>query len=262
MGTIRDFMFFEKQKPVYLSYADALTHCNNDLGYEDTEIVEVVLEKTKLFKKKLDEEPIHIDASLAFGITVLNICMQPSNEINVLDFGGACGANYFMFKKILSNCKLNWCVVETSAMCKHAKTLENEELHFYDDIQLASQAGKIDLLFSSGTLMYLTDPREMLKKLTSINAKYIFLTRLSLITGNEDIVTIQQSLLSENGIGKLPGQFKDKIVKYPHTNISENYFYEILNKDYQLKATVEDQTGTRRIKGEPVVGYGVLFQRT
>ena len=152
-----NFLKRPKVKRIYASYADALAHCDNSSGYEDNELVQVVLEKTKRFKQSLAESDcIDIDTTTAFAVTALDMCIRSTNEISVLDFGGACGAQFFHFKKILPHCKFNWVVVETSAMCKAAKELGTDELSFYDDIEVAaSKMEKIYLLLSSSTLMYL-----------------------------------------------------------------------------------------------------------
>ena len=264
MPTIRDFIppivfnFLKrpKVKRIYASYADALAHCDNSSGYEDNELVQVVLEKTKRFKQSLAESDcIDIDTTTAFAVTALDMCIRSTNEISVLDFGGACGAQFFHFKKILPHCKFNWVVVETSAMCKA------DELSFYDDIEVAaSKMEKIDLLLSSSTLMYLENSLLMLKKITSLKAQYIFLTRLSLTKGINDIITVQESWLSENGNGKLPETFKDRVIKYPHTNVNERNFKEILSENYKLKAMFNDQSGVNPVNKEPIIGYGALFQ--
>jgi putative methyltransferase (TIGR04325 family) len=273
-GLIKSFIppilfavFRNKQKVerLYLSYEDALKNCANESGYEEDDIVKVVLEKTKRFKNELENKTaFQVDATTAYAMLVLNKCFENTSQINVLDYGGACGAHYFTFRSFLnSKYRVNWIVVETTNMCKYAIELQNDELRFYDDIDLAvKKSGKIDLIFSSGTIQSVNDPRKVLHQLINLNTKYIFFTRLSLTKGAQDVISVQKTMLSENGIGSLPEPFKDKPVEYPHTNMPENEFEGILNKSYKVLYQFNETSGIHSVNDELIVGYGVLLKKS
>lgn len=183
-----------------------------------------------------------------------------SKEINVLDFGGACGAHYFQLRNIIDkNLKINWVVVETPGMVAQAKKLETNELTFCSDFDDAiKKLGTVDLLHTSGTLQCVDEPLIYLEKILNCNAKWVLFNRLGLNQIDRDAITIHTSKLSWNGIGDLPEGYTDKIVKYPFTFMSEKVFLEKVQNKYSLIAKFFDQSGIKAIKGEDIVGYGLL----
>lgn len=68
-------------------------------------------------------------------------------------------------------------------------------------------------------------------------------------------------MLSENGSGRLPIGFTDKEIRYPHTNMCERDFMEIMGENYDLIQKFDEISGIRKVNEEPIVGYGVLFER-
>ncbi|MBD2551641.1 hypothetical protein H6G65_19130 [Microcystis elabens FACHB-917] len=62
-------------------------------GYESADIVNVVVEKTKLYRDNLalKRTPIELNATSAYTLCSL-LAAAGKNAINVLDFGGAAGA--------------------------------------------------------------------------------------------------------------------------------------------------------------------------
>jgi putative methyltransferase (TIGR04325 family) len=252
-----------KADPTYLTFDDALKNCATENSYEDDDLIKAILAKTKLLKQQLANEPYpHINATTAFGLIALQHSAV-NGHLTVIDFGGACGAHYFTFKKLLGEgYKINWNVVETPAMCKYAQELANAELHFFDSLPSAlSQTKNINLVFSSGTIQYVREPKITLQQLVSIRTRYFFLTRLSLTVGEKDIISIQQSTLSANGSGDLPKELKDKNIEYPHSNIKEIDFNSILLKHYLIKLKFDEKTGIHEINDEPIIGYGLLLER-
>lgn len=167
----------------YADYAQALNHCTEH-GYENADIVNVVVEKTKTFRDNfaLNTASVHLNATSAYSLCSL-LATSGQNEINVLDFGRAAGAHYFLTRAVLSStCKLNWIVVETPAMAEKARhILSNDELSFSSDlIEAASSLKQIDLLHTSGTLQCVDNPYDYLRKLISTSANHILFNRLGL----------------------------------------------------------------------------------
>ncbi len=81
----------------FASYNDALRECTTD-AYEEQELIEVILKKTKRFVSNLNKSVIPIWETSAYTLlSIINplITNLESKTINVLDFGGACGAHYF-----------------------------------------------------------------------------------------------------------------------------------------------------------------------
>ena len=68
-------------------------------------------------------------------------------------------------------------------------------------------------------------------------------------------------MLSWNGIGELPDGYTDRMIKYPLYFMSERKFFELLDEKYKVVAKFNDQSGAYAVKGEKIVGYGLLCKR-
>ena len=148
--------WFSGPVELYGSYADALLRCS-ERGYENEDIVEIVVAKTRNYRELLARGDLHstqINATSSYGLCAILASLKWP-EMNIVDFGGGAGAHYLLARAILPpSIRLNWAVVETPAMVQKAKeSLSSEELQFHADLaEAASSMGRVDLLHSSGTL--------------------------------------------------------------------------------------------------------------
>jgi len=254
----------ENQHQIFLTYQDAARLCTTD-AYEEEELIEVIFKKTKRFSENLKSEIIPIWESTAYSLlSIINpIIESKTTQINVLDFGGACGAHYFHIRSLLDKeLKLNWVVVETPTMVKCAKKLETDELSFFDNFADAiAKLNRIDLLHTSGTLQCVDNPKKYLTEIINCNAEWLLFNRLGLNKIDRDVVTIHSSKLSWNGIGELPVGYTDRWVKYPFNFPSETKFMIALEEKYSLIAKFNDQSGMYAVAGEEIVGYGLLCRK-
>ena len=230
-----------RQGRLYAAYKDAIQACGES-SYQQEALVNIVHEKTKRYRDRLgNERPVDIDLSnlqMALAISVAGT----NREIRVLDFGGACGAHYFLARSFLGGSqKLRWCVVETERMIEKARDLENGELRFFSDVQAAiEELGQVDLLFSATALQYCEDPYESLRRLVDCRATYLVLTRLLLTSGNRDLICVQRSKLSANGPGPLPKGMRNGRAMYPVTAMRRDLVEGILKDRYRLRARVHE----------------------
>jgi putative methyltransferase (TIGR04325 family) len=243
----------------YPSYAAALAECS-DNAYENRDIVQVVLEKTKRLRAATLYP--HVNATNAYLMVSL-LQKAVSGSISVLDFGGACGYHYFLARGILpSKVTLRWTVVETPEMAKAANELTNDELSFSSDLSAAiARAERIDLLHTSGTLQCTDRPLGYLRTIVDSGAESILFNRLGLTKGGRNVVVIHESMLSWNGPGPLPENFEDRAVRYPFVFPPEAEFYSILNERYDLAMTFEDESGMFAVPGESIIGRGLLANK-
>ena len=247
----------------YSSYEQALKHCDTN-AYEEKELIEVIFKKTKAFKLSLQTKPVNIPETAAFSLlSAINpIIENEAKQINVLDFGGACGAHYFHLRTLIhSKLKLNWAIVETPTMVEYAKQLETDELSFYHDFQEAAhKLGNIDLLHTSGTLQCVDNPGTYLNAILNCNAKWVLFNRVGVNKIDRDVITIHTSKLSWNGIGELPEGYTDRWIKYPFIFSSEKWFLSKIKEKYDIIAKFNDVSGMYDVKGEKIIGYGLLCQ--
>jgi putative methyltransferase (TIGR04325 family) len=248
----------------YPSYAAALSACNSK-GYDDEEIVRVVFEKTKVYREALDRQPtLKVSSTEAYGLLSLAHCAAmdpgPKPSLKVVDFGGACGAHYFAFRRFFaSSLRFDWIVVETGAMCRAAAPLAGGELSFCTALDEALRVGPVDLLFASGTIQFVEEPYRVLERMTSSGARHLLFNRLTLGARSEDVITIHHSMLSWNGIGPLPAGVEDREVRYPYTLLSKERFEARLT-GYDPVVEFEDPSGAPFAHGEVVSNVGRLYR--
>jgi putative methyltransferase (TIGR04325 family) len=108
------------------------------------------------------------------------VCKESNGEISVLDFGGGMGIAYVHIVSSLVNCpSVTYHVIEREGVCEAAARLfENDKnIHFLSKIP--SELPNLDIVYMSSALQYVEDYQGLLKKLTSLGAKYFLFVKLS-----------------------------------------------------------------------------------
>jgi putative methyltransferase (TIGR04325 family) len=250
------------EKKVFESYKDAQLYCTND-DYQNTELCNVIADKTLIFRNQLKNETSNLNATNVFLLAaILNETNNYQNKLfTVLDFGGACGTHYFEIRKYLpASLNLKWIVVETEQMVKSAteKKIHNNELIFTDSL---NDLPYVDFLYSSCAIQYTSNPYLFLEELLKLGAKSILFNRMMFNENDKDIVTIQKSFLSENGPGSLPEHYTDKLISYPHTTLSFRKFSQKVLQTYRLNWMFNESTGTLKIVNESIIGRGLFYSK-
>lgn len=247
--------FLKQNQKLYSSYKTAQAQCKN--GYTDKDLLEVIYQKTRIFRDAiLLNRPVITENSFLRTLIGLSLALR-RNELNVIDFGGACGAHYFISKMVFGkSTNLRWHVVETPNIVSSAIELEDGHLKFFDDLQKAKDGLEhIDLVFSSGALQYTPEPYEFLEQLTECKAKNIFITRAGLSTLPKELIIVQKARLSENGIGPMPQGMNDKIIQYPVIFARKDKFEEILSRNYSIEILFNEDE-RYYAAGQPINMYG------
>jgi putative methyltransferase (TIGR04325 family) len=243
--------------PEFSSWDEALKKSTKS-AYENSKLTNLVFEKTKEYREKLSNGIISINNSEIQTLTALGIALssqQQSRKITVLDFGGACGAHFFLAKNIFGTIEFDWRVVETVEMVKEARDLESSELHFYSSIQDAvANTNSVHLVHSSGTLQYMPDPYASLEQLVNIKADYILLSRLGITPEANEIITTQKHMMSANGPGVAPKDFKDEICIYPCQYPIRSKIESILSEIYTLEFLNDDPSGKFSVGSHEIIG--------
>lgn len=184
-------------------------------GYEEPELVDVILQKTRAYEPEADWP-------------------EMAGVSSVLDFGGGCGVHYKQARSPI----VRWAVVETPAMVERASELATDKLKFFTSIAGAADwLGSIDAIYSSGALQYAPDPERTLGQLCGVRAKRILWDRLTL-SETSTKSEVQLSLLGENGPG-LIRSFSGKAVRIKRVRIPEQAFLAA-HGDYDLSARGDD----------------------
>jgi putative methyltransferase (TIGR04325 family) len=257
----------QQKKPTktYSSYGAAMEDCD-PRGYQESDIVNAVIEKTKIYRDELlRRRPIRL--GVAHSLIICSIYGQNSisNDVKILDFGGAAGHHYFLVRSVIpKETKLKWAVVETPAMASLcAGVFSSDELYFVSDITEAKVLlGCVDIVHTSGALQCVDDPVKYINKLVETDADQIVLNRLGLTKGRQDIITVHESLLSDNGPGPLPPGIKNRTVRYPFTFPGQDRIFGPILKKYTLNLAVDDSSGAFPVNDEPIFGIGLSVVRS
>jgi putative methyltransferase (TIGR04325 family) len=229
---------------LFPSYERALAVCQGGCG--DPAVARVVYEKTIIYRDLVrSQRPVVCEpASLRTCLALSLAQAGTAASFHVIDFGGACGAHYFLAQAWLGHrVDLHWHVVENPTMATMAASLEDGHVKFYEDLGDArADLGRVDLVFSSGALPYVAQPYASLQQLTACGASRLFLTRIGLSTASREFVTLQTSHFRDNGPGPLPGGMPDGVVSYPVTLARKDVFEAIMAERYQIDLVFHEDT--------------------
>lgn len=231
--------------PVCATYEKAAGQCRKS-GYEDDVLVRAVVEKNLVFRKKIRDRPV-FDLTALRTLIALGLS-RTRRDLKVIDFGGGAGYHYEMARIALGqSAAICWNVVETTAMAKAARGLEEQGLKFFDSIEEAARdLGSVDLVLASSSLQYCPDPELFLQRLIDVGASHLFITRTPFSESLENVISVQRSRLSANGPGPLPADLTDVEISYPITYLSSAKVEQALSSKYELRFKVEEERGAFR----------------
>lgn len=211
--------------------------------YEDPEVVEVVSQKTIALKKILESRTGYskiynpqIIQNL-FIIEYVNSRINQDEPLNILELGGACGANFFELKHLIPGKINNWHIVETPAMAAAGKkTLQNDQIKFFDKLNDAvSNLGKRNLIIAQGVLQHLPVPLETLRNFFSMDFEYIYITRTEIgLNIAKPIIVNQITNLLSNGPTIMLCGVNDKKRSYPKTILPKSLLEEEMEKGHKI----------------------------
>lgn len=248
----------------FKNYQEAFLKCLNE-AYQNEELCNLIADKTLLHINQFEERPYSLNSTNVFLAFSINHYLNSTSceGLTILDFGGACGIHYYETRALVpDNVLLKWYVVETPQMVQSAKSrgLNNSDLIFVHSIDEIEQ--KIDFIYSSGALQYVSEPYIQTTQLLNTGADIIVLNRMMFNKLNKDIVTIQKSSFLENGPGTLPEGYSNRTVSYPHTTMSfERFNSTIISGGYELELAFDETSGTLSIGNNQIFGKGLLYRK-
>ena len=102
------------------------------------------------------------------------------------------------------------------------------------------------------------DPLATLKTLVDLRARYFALARFPL-WGGAQVVGLQTSPLSANGIGPMPPHIPDRQVQYPVTFANFDEVMRILG-GYEIALALGSPSSIYEVSGQQVPGISVIFR--
>ena len=171
-----------------ISYSGPFTNWQKAIkyskGYDNRKILNEVLKNTLISKNNLYF--FERDGSLLKNNTIsytqlgiiLDMIMKKRRGLNIVDYGGSLGSNYFKIKDIIDQkYKNTWNIIEQKAFVNLGKKkLGEKNFKFLNDMSQIKK--KVDIFMLSGTLQYLENPHKILKNIFKLKPEVILLERL------------------------------------------------------------------------------------
>ena len=163
-------------------------------GYDDENIVSKVLEAT--LKVERGEAAFERDSVLFDEIEyswpalagLMWAAARNSGELNVLDFSGALGSDYFRNRKFLQGfAVVRWNVVEqVHYVLAGQEHIQDEWLRFYPSIDACLSDTQSNVVLLSSVLEYLPKPKMILSQLFKARIGVVIIDRTPfLVTGSQ-----------------------------------------------------------------------------
>lgn len=252
------------REPVFPTFDAAMQ--SRGKGYNDTELANLVLRKTKAFVQTDVVKGIS-DHQAMCTLVAINTAAAASQRgmkpLRVLDFGGALGTSYYLAKALMPGA-YQWAVVESAVFADAAQDLgrDTPELRIFPGISEATAwLGGVDLLYSSSTLQYLPDADPFLDEMLAARPACVAWLRTA-FSRTDKVVVLQQSRLIDNGPGPAPTDVKDRPVYYPRSYISLPDFLARFKDAYRQVIRLGDGTPETKIGGRTIImGDFYLFLR-
>lgn len=244
----------KKLKFYYLKIEFILFNKKKNFSYNDLELNKSILSKTIEFR----ERKIKIK-NLNYLRTVDFIkFIKKKNITKVLDFGGGAGYHYFITEKLFPNLISKWIIIENKTMVRLCNNLTNSKNLFFQNNLKTNH--KVDIFFSSCAINYLNNPVNIFKKISKINCKYLYFTRMPL-TSQKYIKYDQYALLSDNG--PLASHVdKDKIIKFTNRIIPIKAFEKIFtNKKFKIIKSYIDEKSAFIYNNECISTYTYIIEK-
>lgn len=215
----------------FKDYQSALAMCKS--GYDDEEIAQLVAQKTQIFRDMTITEPLSRKQDIQNLFTFSKIInISPEIKLKVLEFGGGCGADFYLLNNDLASNIEQWEIVETNTMVKYGHKINtSSKLSFHNLDVLTSSSKNHNVAFLQGVLQYLPDPERILIHILETGYEFIYLSRLPLLKNSkQSIITLQKTELSSHGPGYIENiPSRTKVV--PLTYLSDNVLFSSLKKN-------------------------------
>ena len=145
--------------------------------------------------KKNQNVPLRLldEVSIQLPDGVWLTALTNKGVLNVIDYGGSLGSTYYQCNKFFLNIvKLCWNIIEQPEYVNvGVKLFENEHLKFYYNIDDCIKKIRIKIVLLLSVLQYITNPYELLKKISEYKIKYLIIDRTPIHHGENDIITVQ-----------------------------------------------------------------------
>lgn len=228
---------------------------NNARGYDENGILQKVYEATL---QVINGEAAYERDSVLFYdpqynfrlLSLFGKLAKDQKKINILDFGGALGSEYWKNRCMLEkyNIDYTWNVVEQKNYVSLGKnSISDERLFFFDNVSEIKKS--IDIVLLSSVLQYLENYEEIIKQILALSATYILIDRQCV--SNKTMICVQ--VVGANIYN----------ASYPVRIIAENELLSQFKEEYELVTVFDSEAdrGHYYLEGKEFYYRGYLYER-
>jgi putative methyltransferase (TIGR04325 family) len=170
-----------------------------------------------------------------------------SDRIRVLDIGGGLGDYYFLFEKFAPSLKLDWTIVETSAVCQLAKNMSewSPNISWTDSIHNVNY--QFDIVLMSGVVQCVEHPYDFLFEAIQ-KGRFLIINRCPLIKSDRSLLCVLR-----------PGFFESK-GSYPIHMLSETELIIYLRSRGQILSRWMVPEDVAVVRFKRIVHQGLTFR--
>ena len=233
----------------YTSFEEALDDCHTPEGFSSERIVERVLQRAR---EGVDTPGRQLGTReqqlLAAVLTPLLAC-SAARAMRVFDFGGGVGTDYLRVRAALPDgWRLIWDILETPPMAQAGRTqMRLPDLRFLDD--WPEPAPSYDLVLVSSSLQYTREPLETLERLLRLSSRFFILTRIPLLEGSRDRLSVQ----------RVAPSYYD--ASYPAWFLAAGKWLPLLEREFRIRRQWLIPEDEVYLDGHRVPSQGFLLER-
>jgi len=223
-------------------------------GYEDDIIIHKVKEallKVKNGEVAFERDSVvfnEIEYSWPLSTGLMLASANKPKGLSVLDFGGSLGSTYYQNKRFLDALPhISWNIVEQKHFVEIGKRdFEDENLHFYFEVEACVKNEKPTVLLLSSVLQYIEKPYQLLDGILKHEFEYILIDRTPFSFDNQDKIKLQI----------VPPSIYE--ASYPCWFFDKQFFTKyFLSKNYRLIEEFEANDG----KGKECIFKGMILKK-
>lgn len=120
---------------------------------------------------------------------VLALASRNEGRLKILDWGGGAGQYYLISKTLLPDVEIDYSCFDTPSLCELGRKV-NPEVKFFEDPEALT--GSYDLVLASSSLQYFENWSQVIRKLTSITGRFLYVTRLPVVERVASFAVVQR----------------------------------------------------------------------
>lgn len=178
---------------------------SNSYTYDDLEVITHVISSTKVARKLIENDNFDLRFDWSIFFSFAKAAQLSNGTIQILDFGGAAGIYFDLFKSTFECSSLNWVIIEGNEfVTKLSNEQMSENIEVYSELNPVRDKFKtFDMVILNSVLQYLVKPFDIIKEILQFQPKVIHIGKTPM-SKDRLISGLQFSKLESHGPCHIP----------------------------------------------------------